>query len=55
MNNRRLNEQQAAEGNFSNKIVFGNEAHFTLGEEKNRKRIWRMCVFKKVVPHATQP
>ena len=35
-------EQQAVDGNFSNKIFFSHEAHFTLGAyfKKQNCRIW---------------
>ena len=35
-------EQQAVDGNFSNKIFFSDEAHFKLGEYVNKQycRIW---------------
>ena len=35
-------EQQAVDGNFSNKIFFSDEAHFTLGKYVNNK----IVVFK---------
>ena len=35
-------EQQAVEGNFEYKMVFSDEAHFTLGDYANKQncRIW---------------